>query len=210
VWSSRWNEDWQGKLKYWEKTCPSATLSTINPTWHDLGSNAGRRLLTAWAMARPFSQWNTVSDVRPCSLVEVYRYFGESYCLQASWKQNTDNESSMSLRNVGVNFYRSTWKHFSVDVSVHLCIKRTKWPLKGAHISAGSCLKARKGIISYWRFTWSLTWGEKYRAREFESHSLRKISGYKLNYVSELLIADDYMNDRTDLNGTHISFARHT
>jgi hypothetical protein len=27
-WSNWWNEDWQGKLKYSEKTCPSATLST--------------------------------------------------------------------------------------------------------------------------------------------------------------------------------------
>jgi hypothetical protein len=40
--SSRWNENWQGKPKYSEKTCPSATLS-INPTWPDLGSNPGRR-----------------------------------------------------------------------------------------------------------------------------------------------------------------------
>jgi hypothetical protein len=31
------------KLKYWEKTCPSATLFTTNPTWSDLGSNPGRR-----------------------------------------------------------------------------------------------------------------------------------------------------------------------
>jgi hypothetical protein len=31
-WSNWWNEDWQGKPKYSEKTCPSATLSTINPT----------------------------------------------------------------------------------------------------------------------------------------------------------------------------------
>jgi hypothetical protein len=29
--------------KYSEKTCPSATLSTTNPTWPDLGSNPGRR-----------------------------------------------------------------------------------------------------------------------------------------------------------------------
>jgi hypothetical protein len=28
----RWNEDWQGKPKYSEKTCPGATLSTTNPT----------------------------------------------------------------------------------------------------------------------------------------------------------------------------------
>jgi hypothetical protein len=33
VWSSRWNENWRGKPKYSEKTCPSATLSTTNPTW---------------------------------------------------------------------------------------------------------------------------------------------------------------------------------
>jgi hypothetical protein len=33
----------QGKLRYSEKTCPSATLSTINPSWFDPGSNPGRR-----------------------------------------------------------------------------------------------------------------------------------------------------------------------
>jgi hypothetical protein len=43
LWSSRWNEDWQGKPKYSEKTCPSASLSTTDPTWSDLGSNPGRR-----------------------------------------------------------------------------------------------------------------------------------------------------------------------
>jgi hypothetical protein len=40
---NRSNENWQGKPKYSEKTCPSATLSTTNPTWLDLGSNPGRR-----------------------------------------------------------------------------------------------------------------------------------------------------------------------
>jgi hypothetical protein len=42
VWSSRWNENWQGKPKYSEKTCPSAALCTTNPIWSDLGSNPGR------------------------------------------------------------------------------------------------------------------------------------------------------------------------
>jgi hypothetical protein len=42
-WSNWWNEIWQGKPKYSEKTCPSATLSTTNPTWYDSGSNRGRR-----------------------------------------------------------------------------------------------------------------------------------------------------------------------
>jgi hypothetical protein len=35
LWINWWNEDWQGKPKYSEKTCPSATLSTTNPTWPD-------------------------------------------------------------------------------------------------------------------------------------------------------------------------------
>jgi hypothetical protein len=39
---SRWNADWQGKPKYSEITCPSATLSTTKPTWPDPGSNPGR------------------------------------------------------------------------------------------------------------------------------------------------------------------------
>jgi hypothetical protein len=43
AWSSWWNENWQGTPKYSEKTCPNATLSTINPIWSDLGSNPGRR-----------------------------------------------------------------------------------------------------------------------------------------------------------------------
>jgi hypothetical protein len=33
--------DWQGKPKCLEKTCPSATLSTTNPTWPDPGWNQG-------------------------------------------------------------------------------------------------------------------------------------------------------------------------
>jgi hypothetical protein len=36
-------KDWQGKPKYSEKTCPSAILSTTNPTWPDSGANPGRR-----------------------------------------------------------------------------------------------------------------------------------------------------------------------
>jgi hypothetical protein len=43
IWSSRRNENWQRKPKYSKKTCPSATLSTTNPTCPDLGSNPGRR-----------------------------------------------------------------------------------------------------------------------------------------------------------------------
>jgi hypothetical protein len=43
LWRNWWNEDWQGKPKYSENTCPSASLSTTNPTWLDPGWNPGRR-----------------------------------------------------------------------------------------------------------------------------------------------------------------------
>jgi hypothetical protein len=43
LWSNWWNEDWQGKQKYSEKTYPNATFSTTNPTWPDPGSNLGHR-----------------------------------------------------------------------------------------------------------------------------------------------------------------------
>jgi hypothetical protein len=43
LWSNRRNEDWHGKPKSSEKTCPSTTLPTTNPTWPDPSSNPGRR-----------------------------------------------------------------------------------------------------------------------------------------------------------------------
>jgi hypothetical protein len=40
----RWNEiDRKETEVFGEKTCPSATLSTTNPTWTDLGLNPGLR-----------------------------------------------------------------------------------------------------------------------------------------------------------------------
>jgi hypothetical protein len=42
LWRNWWNKDWQGKPKYSEKTYPSATLSTANPTWLVPGLNPSR------------------------------------------------------------------------------------------------------------------------------------------------------------------------
>jgi hypothetical protein len=43
LWRNWWNKDWQGKPKYSEKICHSATLSTTNPTRLYPGLNLGRR-----------------------------------------------------------------------------------------------------------------------------------------------------------------------
>jgi hypothetical protein len=37
-----WMNDWQGKLKYSEKSRPSAALFTTNPTWLNLGHHSGK------------------------------------------------------------------------------------------------------------------------------------------------------------------------
>jgi hypothetical protein len=56
-WRIWWNEDWQGKPKYSEKTCPSATLFTTNLTCQTRArtrpTEVGSQRITAWAMARP-------------------------------------------------------------------------------------------------------------------------------------------------------------
>lgn len=53
--SGRWNEDWQAKLKYSEKPCLCATVSTTNPTtltcnWTRV-AEVGIWRLTTWARA---------------------------------------------------------------------------------------------------------------------------------------------------------------
>jgi hypothetical protein len=57
LWRSRWNVDWQGKPKFSEKTCPSATF-VHHKIPHDQtrAATVGSRRLTAWAMARPTIQ----------------------------------------------------------------------------------------------------------------------------------------------------------
>jgi hypothetical protein len=46
MWSSRRNENWKGKPKYSEKTCPSATLSK-NSTW----STGGKPVTNSYGTA---------------------------------------------------------------------------------------------------------------------------------------------------------------
>jgi hypothetical protein len=57
-WSICWNENWQGKPKYSEVTCPNPTLST-NPTWSDLSLYPNRRTTDAYCkmMCYRFQCW---------------------------------------------------------------------------------------------------------------------------------------------------------
>jgi hypothetical protein len=62
-WRIWWNEDGQGKPKYLEKTCPSATLSPQIPLdqtrVRTRAAAVVSQRLTAWAMGRPQSWLNT-------------------------------------------------------------------------------------------------------------------------------------------------------
>jgi hypothetical protein len=77
LWRSRWNVDWQGKRKFSEKTCPSATF-VHHKIPHDQtrATVVGSRWLTAWTMARPtrpvqqplqkIKEWKSPSLQIPC------------------------------------------------------------------------------------------------------------------------------------------------
>jgi hypothetical protein len=99
LWSSRWNENWQGKPKYSEKTFPSATLSTTNPTWPDLGSNRGSRGGKPVTNRLSCGTWCTTT--KQCfvyylkTLLVANLYSGEWYDSLMNWKEAVTNRDSM-------------------------------------------------------------------------------------------------------------------
>jgi hypothetical protein len=66
LWINWWNENWQGKPKYSEKTYPSTALFTTNRNWPDPGSNPDRRdcstLGLSWLSSVIPGTWNYVTD----------------------------------------------------------------------------------------------------------------------------------------------------
>jgi hypothetical protein len=64
-WRSWWNENWQGKQKYSEKTSRSATLFTIS-TWPDLGSKPDRR---CWKPTATLLSSETTACLLLCSVL---------------------------------------------------------------------------------------------------------------------------------------------
>jgi hypothetical protein len=65
-WINWWNEDWQGKPKYSEKTWPSATLSTTNLTWLDPGSRPGS-MWDLWWTNRQWGRFSPSISVSPAN-----------------------------------------------------------------------------------------------------------------------------------------------
>jgi hypothetical protein len=93
-WRIWWNEEWQGKPKYSEKTCSSATLSTTNPTWPGPGSNPGRR---GGKPATNRLSYGAASSTTCCRLCFPHTLLG-GILLDSLF--DTEDEDSMFLPNV--------------------------------------------------------------------------------------------------------------
>jgi hypothetical protein len=88
-WRIWWNKDWQRKQKYSEKTCPSATLSTTNPTWLDPGDNPGRRggkpannrlsygAVSSWKDNETYSRVQIKRKQRPWKILKKIELIGD-------------------------------------------------------------------------------------------------------------------------------------
>jgi hypothetical protein len=94
----RWNEHWQGKPKYSEKNCPSATLSTTNPTWPDPGIEPG----PPWweASDYPLKLWRGQRKTW-CRHVALF-------CRPSQTKQNTKSKKQ-SCKNNACSQRGVTW-----------------------------------------------------------------------------------------------------
>jgi hypothetical protein len=128
--NSDWNENWQGKPKKSEKTCPSVTLCTINSTWSHLGPNPGRR---GGKPATKCMSFGTAQLRRP----EAYVKF--IFCIFPT-RNETLSASSTRL----VSFKTNSELQASPFTSVLL---PTRVPLPSADKNTNHGLDA----VSYWR-----------------------------------------------------------
>jgi hypothetical protein len=130
----RWNKDWQGKTKYSEKTCPSATLSTTNPTWPDLGSKPGRR------GGKPATNRSTA-----LLLEQSFRWIGFQWSMLIAFIYRA-NISSVKFILVIILFRSALWRRMD------------EWKHSSAHLNTRrECSVSLPG-----RFTSGTHWMEGY------------------------------------------------
>jgi hypothetical protein len=151
MWSSWWNENWQGKL-FSEKICPSATLSTTNP-WCDLGLNlcchSDKLAINYLNCAMAFMAWflYIMAIIHfyicyRCKLVctvEIGEKCSQSVCsvLGLLWDADHDNYASYTYENTHVyavacvygvyyewNFIliQQLTNHFNLHLSINVSI----------------------------------------------------------------------------------------
>jgi hypothetical protein len=115
LWSSWWNEDWQGESKYSEKTCSSAVLSTTNPTWPDLGSNPGRRGKPATNRLSYGMAWQVKHRATSYSECDYYIIYIHVICVYDFFSDTVSTSECVTLNSTVVwlvknKFIQYGWK----------------------------------------------------------------------------------------------------
>jgi hypothetical protein len=101
----RWNDTDRGKLKTRRKTCPSATLSTTNPTWTDPESNLGLRGEATnkfWKLVA-IKNWVTTSQTtQDASITKNNRLFLYNEITGICCKNLTKDSEFHNVASVGI------------------------------------------------------------------------------------------------------------
>jgi hypothetical protein len=100
-WRICWNEDSQGKPKYSEETCPSATSSTTNPTWPDPGLNPGRRGGKSATNRLSYGTVSTLTliNLHPPASLEFFRLKSVSFSLHSCYILRLSHPLSLITNN---------------------------------------------------------------------------------------------------------------
>jgi hypothetical protein len=129
LWRSRWNVDWQGKPKFWDKTCLSATF-VHHKIPHDQtrvwtrAAAVGSRRLTAWAMARPGypvpGEYKYGDLVLQVGRVSNLRQWNWLWVLWGSDRRVLLSEKAPHIKKPAVFFNRVIVRRFIISIATAL------------------------------------------------------------------------------------------
>jgi hypothetical protein len=160
----RWNDIDRGSRITRRKTCPSATLSTTNPTWTDPGANLGFRVKRPATNRLSHGTANMVvndSESRPLTLILIVWASGFYYCsavpVNKSLWENQRLFICFSIRTEG-HAQKATWRVlFTVPARL---LRHEQWGHRvPGDISTASILNVMVGVDAMFAFAtdWPLT-----------------------------------------------------
>jgi hypothetical protein len=109
-----------GKTKVSEKTCPSATVSTTNPTWYDPGSNPERRggkpvtNRRSYGLAFDRGNWLIITK----RYLKFCNYVDHKMCTFVSCMSQVTNISTVG--NIRVRLWKLFGRTMNKSVIMHL------------------------------------------------------------------------------------------
>lgn len=92
-----WDGDWQANAEVLEKTCPSAFLSTTDPTWTALALNLAFSVRCEWHMAQAVSQPCHCEVTHPCNQIKMFSIFSICYILMYEFQMKVNRLEGILL-----------------------------------------------------------------------------------------------------------------